>query len=809
MSAPVVPAMSAPVVPAMSAPVVPAIRETMVMPTIDTAIPEPPPVTKFDVGKKAEKPRDKKRVYTRLLELAKLSGITIDPKAMNAKIVGNVPTAINGKKIKPIYFNKSELTELSAYESKKRSDKGNPLTNSNAMSATQQVDVALAKGGTFVASKPTKMLVGEEGKEKVTVQPLDSGKDAVGTAGESLQTFVKRLDKAVTLQEKKALLRERALGKMQSMKSAGIKMATTESAIVDTAAQAGKEVEIQRNRNEKITDGIKNNLYKDGVVKSGKNLQATAIKAKATTKDNTAIAGVALTGAMNDINKTTDAFFADMNNTMTTIKQQTENLNSKVKDVTKQTKKQTEMDAGYKAFTAKAAKDTLATNRTIEKAIPDVRETATKTAEVEIPDIHETATKTAEVAIQKNKTLTEKDIMEMSGAGAAVMPKAMKYRGRNRRTTAATAASNQKWDTTGSGWVGQDKNTKAVGDTRNTTGSGWVGQDKNTKAASGTRTTSTAINQQRGIIKGTHITATPNQQWDTTGAGWVDQNRTAGNTQSTGGTEDYAVKEPDYFRKRRQKEMAGMNSGQYAGTVGSGLKLDTRNWKVPEGAGSFADTGSMKWQTSESAAKKSGDKIAKVGGVAPMAKGGSFVTNNPTALIVGEKGPERVTVTPGKGGSIPALEGKVASMAAGAANRAMTASTAMTIPLGKRSMTDENGKPQPTVQAAPLTDVYERMSQERVSADAGVQPFKSDELVSIEGSSEKQVDYLASIFKVMEDIKQLLTPRGGNLAGQSPSPKHGSTATTTSSFGSNDYGKWQFGRQSGNAGNQVINDGAS
>ena len=175
-----------------------------------------------------------------------------------------------------------------------------------------------------------------------------------------------------------------------------------------------------------------------------------------------------------------------------------------------------------------------------------------------------------------------------------------------------------------------------------------------------------------------------------------------------------------------------------------------------------------------------------------MAKGGSFVAKQATPLTVGEKGLERVTVTPGN--NIPDLETKTASMAEAAANKA-----AMTIPAARAG----------GIQSSPLSDAYDRMGQQQAGAEAGTQQIKSDELVSIDNATNKQVEHLGDIHETLQDIKRLLTPNLGSMSGASPTPLAGSTAPQTSSFGSTDYGKWQFGRHGGNANSQVLNDGTS
>jgi hypothetical protein len=190
------------------------------------------------------------------------------------------------------------------------------------------------------------------------------------------------------------------------------------------------------------------------------------------------------------------------------------------------------------------------------------------------------------------------------------------------------------------------------------------------------------------------------------------------------------------------------------------------------------------------------------------AEGTSFVAQTTTPLIVGEQGPERVTVTPGSGGDIPDLEEKAGSMAEAAAANAATAA-AMTIPLTRHAEATSPDA-EPRVDSSPLTDVYDRMHREQASAEAGPATLKSDELASIENASLEQVDHLADISAVLQEIKAGLAPSAGTtLSGQPPSPIEGSTAPQTTSWGSTDYGKWQFGRHAGNASNQVINDGVT
>ena len=195
---------------------------------------------------------------------------------------------------------------------------------------------------------------------------------------------------------------------------------------------------------------------------------------------------------------------------------------------------------------------------------------------------------------------------------------------------------------------------------------------------------------------------------------------------------------------------------------------------------------------------------AKRGG---MAAGGSFIAAGPTPLMVGEKGPERVTVTPSTSMGIPDLEDKAGAMAAAAASNAVAAIAA----LPSASKVDDTGNvAEPQVTSAPLTDVYDRMHQEQVGTDAGTTKLQSSELSSIEAASTQQVDHLATINETLEAIKALLTPNpGSSLSGRSPQQLQGSTAPNTTSYGSTDYGKWQFGRHAGNAANQVINDGTA
>jgi len=189
-----------------------------------------------------------------------------------------------------------------------------------------------------------------------------------------------------------------------------------------------------------------------------------------------------------------------------------------------------------------------------------------------------------------------------------------------------------------------------------------------------------------------------------------------------------------------------------------------------------------------------------------MAAGGSFVAQAPTPLMVGEAGPERVTVTPATAGGIPDLEDKVGMMAAAAAGNALSAIT--TLPFA--SQVDDEGVAQPQVESAPLTDVYDRMHQEQIGAEAGPTKLNSSELTAIEDASMQQVDHLATMSETLVEIKGLLTPNtGSSLSGKSPQQLQGSTAPNTTTYGSTDYGKWQFGRHAGNAANQVINDGVN
>ena len=143
--------------------------------------------------------------------------------------------------------------------------------------------------------------------------------------------------------------------------------------------------------------------------------------------------------------------------------------------------------------------------------------------------------------------------------------------------------------------------------------------------------------------------------------------------------------------------------------------------------------------------------------------------------------------------TIPNLEARTVPFASNLSNNGM-----MNVPTARAA-----------AQPMPLTDVYGKMNQERAGASAGVQSIKSEELKSIDRATNEQVDRLSDINSTLEDIKRLLTPNIGSMSGQSPSQLIGSPETRTASFGSTDYGKWQFGRNGANASSQVLNDGTS
>jgi hypothetical protein len=171
-------------------------------------------------------------------------------------------------------------------------------------------------------------------------------------------------------------------------------------------------------------------------------------------------------------------------------------------------------------------------------------------------------------------------------------------------------------------------------------------------------------------------------------------------------------------------------------------------------------------------------------------------------------GPGPIATIPNiSGGAIPNLEGRAGTMATTAATNAVAASI-MSVPLARQ--TTETGAMEPQVRSAPIADAYDRIRQEQAGAEAGSPKLQSSELSAIQEASMKQVDHLAHINETLEAIKGLLTPKEGtSLSGRSPAPIKGSTTPNTTSLGSTDFGKWQFGRNAGNASNQVINDGTS
>lgn len=129
--------------------------------------------------------------------------------------------------------------------------------------------------------------------------------------------------------------------------------------------------------------------------------------------------------------------------------------------------------------------------------------------------------------------------------------------------------------------------------------------------------------------------------------------------------------------------------------------------------------------------------------------GGSFLTNGPQMILVGEKGPEMVTVEP------------------------------------TRTMANP----------VPLSDVHDKIQRQYASTEAGVNGVTDNKEISkIASLNEEQVGNLVSIHEALRELIALNTPTSG--VGRTGGNQPGSTRTERKQpLNSIDNGMWQFGME--------------
>jgi hypothetical protein len=105
-------------------------------------------------------------------------------------------------------------------------------------------------------------------------------------------------------------------------------------------------------------------------------------------------------------------------------------------------------------------------------------------------------------------------------------------------------------------------------------------------------------------------------------------------------------------------------------------------------------------------------------------------------------------------------------------------------------------------QVGGVDQTYDRMRQEQIETKAGT--GQSADMSKLETVNQEQADLLDAIKQGISTLVNYMRP--SETVGQS-SQQIGSTATINTPTRSTDYATWQFGKYSGNASKQVVNNG--
>jgi hypothetical protein len=143
---------------------------------------------------------------------------------------------------------------------------------------------------------------------------------------------------------------------------------------------------------------------------------------------------------------------------------------------------------------------------------------------------------------------------------------------------------------------------------------------------------------------------------------------------------------------------------------------------------------------------------------------------------------------------------------------AMSASAiAASVPVGQHAIpiarTSEQEDTVNGVQPVHLRDISDTILRDRAGTQAGTNKLQSDELTRMEEVANKQVEELTQIKEGIQQVVQLLTPKGTSIAGQSPEQMEGRTKDPRRPLHAVAMGKMKYKGPGTTANRETINTG--